>query len=161
MSLFGGGSCPDLARQVAAHLHTRPGRIMLRRFSDGESYVELDENVRGKTVFILQTLCTPTNDNLMELMLMVDAVRRSSAAQIIAVTPYLGYARQDRRPRSIRAPISARVVADMLSGVGVDRLLTIDLHAEQIQGFYHIPADNIYAMPVLLGDMAGAVNPQT
>ena len=161
LSLFGGSSCPDLARQVAAHLHSRPGRITLRRFSDGESYVELEENVRGKTVFILQTLCTPANDNLMELMLMVDAVRRSSAAQIVAVTPYLGYARQDRRPRSIRAPISARVVADMLSGVGVNRLLTIDLHAEQIQGFYHIPVDNIYAMPALLGDMAGAVNPKT
>ncbi|MGI9307205.1 MAG: ribose-phosphate pyrophosphokinase [Gammaproteobacteria bacterium] len=161
LSLLGGGACPDLVKQVASHLHTQPGRVRLHQFSDGESYVELDENVRGKTVFVLQTLSVPANDNLMQLMLLVDAVRRSSAAQIVAVIPYLGYARQDRRPRSIRAPISARVIADMLTGVGVDRLLTIDLHAEQIQGFYHIPVDNIYAMPVLLGDMARALNPQT
>ncbi|MGU9951778.1 MAG: ribose-phosphate pyrophosphokinase [Gammaproteobacteria bacterium WSBS_2016_MAG_OTU1] len=152
--LLGGSACPQLTGQVAEHLNVQPGRITLRQFSDGESYVELDENVRGKSVFILQTLCAPTNDHLMELMLMIDAVRRSSAAQVVAVIPYLGYARQDRRPRSIRAPISARVVADMLTGVGVDRLLTIDLHAEQIQGFYQIPVDNIYAMPALMGDLA-------
>ena len=155
--LLGGSSCGILATQVGERLHTDLGRITLRRFSDGESYVELDENVRGKSVFILQTLSVPANDNLMELMLMVDAARRSSASQIVAVIPYLGYSRQDRRPRSIRAPISARVIADMLTGVGVDRLLTIDLHAEQIQGFYNIPVDNIYAMPVLLGGLADAL----
>lgn len=154
LSLFAGSSCPELAQQVAKHLKINLGRVTLRRFSDGESYVELDENVRGKSVFILQTLSVPANDNLMELMLFIDAVRRSSAAQIVAVVPYLGYARQDRRARSIRAPISARVVADMLTSVGVNRLLTIDLHAEQIQGFYHIPVDNIYGMPVLMGDIA-------
>ena len=159
--LLGGGACPNLTTHVAELLGILPGRVTLHHFADGESYVELDENVRGKFVFILQTLCTPTNDNLMQLMLMVDAVRRSSAAQIVAVIPYLGYARQDRRPRSIRAAISARVVADMLTGVGVNRLLTIDLHAEQIQGFYHIPVDNIYAMPVLVGDLARVMNPQT
>ena len=157
--LLGGGACPDLARQVATHFGIQLGKVMLRRFSDGENYVELDEHARGKVVFILQSLCVPTNDNLMELMLMVDAVRRSSATRVIAVVPYLGYARQDRRSRSIRAPISARVVADMLSGVGVDQLLTIDLHAEQIQGFYRIPVDNIYGMSVLLGDLASVMNP--
>ena len=154
MLLLGGSSCPELTAQVAALLHIEPGRITLSHFSDGENHVELDDNVRGKSVFVLQTLSTPVNNHLMELMLMIDAARRSSAAQIVAVTPYLGYARQDRRPRSIRAPISARVVADMLTGVGINRLLTIDLHAEQIQGFYQIPVDNIYGMPVLMGDMA-------
>ena len=139
---------------MAERLKINLGQVTLRQFSDGESYVELDENVRGKNVFIVQTLSAPANDNLMQLMLLIDAVRRSSAAQIVAVVPYLGYARQDRRSRSIRAPISARVVADMLTGVGVDRLLTMDLHAEQIQGFYHIPVDNIYGMPLLMGDMA-------
>ena len=161
MLLLGGSAYPGLASLVAEHLKTMPGRITLRRFSDGESYVELDDNVRGKVVFILQTLCAPTNDNLMELMLMVDAARRSSAAQIVAVVPYLGYARQDRRPRSIRAPISARVVADMLTGAGINRLLTIDLHAEQIQGFYNIPVDNIYATPVLVGDLEQTAMPQS
>ena len=161
MLLFGGGGCPDLARQVAERLNIAPGRMTLRQFSDGESYVELDQNIRGKSAFVLQTLSAPANDNLMQLMLMIDAVRRSSAAQVVAVIPYLGYARQDRRPRSIRAAISARVVADMLTGVGCDRMLTIDLHAEQIQGFYHIPVDNIYAMPVLLGDLARVMDPGT
>ena len=159
--LLGGRACPDLTRQVADRLEVTPGRVMLQRFSDGESYVELEENVRGKTVFILQSLCAPVNDHLMELMLLVDAARRSSAAQIVAVAPYLGYARQDRRARSIRAPISARVIADMLTGVGINRLLTIDLHAEQIQGFYHIPVDNIYAMPVLLGDLEQTLKPES
>ena len=159
--LLGGDACPQLARQVAARLGAALGRAELRKFSDGESYVELDENVRGKSVFVLQSLCAPANDNLMQLMLLADAVRRSSAAQIIAVAPYLGYARQDRRARSIRAPISARVVADMLTGVGIARLLTIDLHAEQIQGFYHIPVDNIYAMPVLAGDLERVMDPRT
>ncbi len=160
-ALLAGGACPALAKQVAQRLGVVPGRAKLRRFSDGESYVELDDNVRGKSVFILQSLCAPANDNLMQLMLMVDAARRSSAAQVVAVAPYLGYARQDRRPRSIRAPISARIVADMLSGVGIARLLTIDVHAEQIQGFYHIPVDNIYAMPVMVADMERTVNPDT
>lgn len=153
MLLLGGSACPALTEQVAARFGVRPGQVVLRRFSDGESYVELEENVRGKSVFILQTLSVPANDHLMELMLLVDAVRRSSAAHIVAVTPYLGYSRQDRRARSIRAPISARVVADMLTGAGIHHLLTMDLHAEQIQGFYRIPVDNIYAMPVLIGDL--------
>ena len=154
LALFAGDSCPDLAQQVAARLKINLGKAVLRRFSDGESYVELQENVRGKSVWIIQSMSAPANDHLMELLLMADAVRRSSAAEIIAVAPYLGYSRQDRRPRSIRAPISARVVADMLTGVGFARLLTMDLHAEQIQGFYQIPVENIYGMPVLMGDMA-------
>jgi ribose-phosphate pyrophosphokinase len=154
MLLLGGRSCPQLVEQMTGILKIEPGRVNLQHFSDGENYVELEENVRGKSVFIVQSLSTPTNDHLMELMLMADAVRRSSAAEVVAVTPYLGYARQDRRPRSIRTPISARVVADMLTGVGVNCLLTIDLHAEQIQGFYQVPVDNIYGMPVLMGDMS-------
>lgn len=159
--LLSGASCPALADEVCELMRIESGRVNLRRFSDGESYVELEENVRGKSVFVLQTLCSPANDNLMELMLMIDAARRSSAAQIVAVIPYLGYSRQDRRPRSNRTPISARVVADMLTGAGIAHLLTIDLHAEQIQGFYSIPVDNIYAMPVLSGDMAGVMSPDT
>lgn len=152
--LFAGSACPDLARSVASHLRVNLGRVELRLFSDGENYVELMDNVRGKNVFILQSISPPVNDNLMQLMLMADAVRRSSAAGIVAVVPYLGYSRQDRRPRSSRVPISARIVADMLSGVGINRVLTVDLHAEQIQGFYQIPVENIYAMPVLMGDMS-------
>lgn len=157
--LFAGSSCLALSRTIARHLKMDLGRVELRRFSDGESYVEIMENVRGKSVFILQSMSAPANDNLMELLLMADAVRRASASSIIAVVPYLGYSRQDRRPRSIRVPISARVVADMLTGVGISRLLTLDLHAEQIQGFYRIPVENIYAMPVLMGDMSSVMEP--
>ena len=152
--LFSGSACPELARSVAQHLRIHLGRVELQLFSDGENYVELMENVRGKNVFLLQSLSPPVNDNLMELMLMADAVRRSSSAGIVAVVPYLGYSRQDRRSRSSRVPISARIVADMLTGAGINRVLTVDLHAEQIQGFYQIPVENIYAMPVLMGDMS-------
>lgn len=158
--LFSGGACPKLAQDVALHLKIKLGRVELRLFSDGENYVELMENVRGKKVFILQSLSAPTNNNLMELMLMTDAVRRASAADIVAVVPYLGYSRQDRRPRSARVPISARVVADMLTNAGINRLLTLDLHAEQIQGFYQIPVENVYAMPVLMGDMSSVMDPE-
>lgn len=152
--LFAGNSCPELAQRIAGQLKMNLGRIDLRRFSDGENYVELMENVRGKRVYIMQSMSAPANDNLMELILMADAVRRASASDIVAIVPYLGYSRQDRRPRSIRVPISARVVADMLTNAGFSRLLTMDLHAEQIQGFYRIPVENIYAMPVLMGDMS-------
>ena len=155
--LFSGGAHPELAYDVARHLKIKPGRVNLQLFSDGENYVELMENVRGKKVYIMQSLSAPANNNLMELMLMVDSVCRASAADIIAVIPYLGYSRQDRRPRSARVAISARVVADMLTGVGVKRILTLDLHAEQIQGFYRIPVENIYAMPVLMGDMSSVM----
>ncbi|MEI6737209.1 MAG: ribose-phosphate pyrophosphokinase, partial [Pseudomonadota bacterium] len=129
------------------------GRVKVAKFSDGEVMVEILENVRGKDAFILQSTCAPTNDNLMEIMVMADALKRSSAARITAVVPYFGYARQDRRPRSARVAISAKVVANMLTGAGVDRLLTMDLHADQIQGFFDIPVDNIYATPILLGDV--------
>jgi ribose-phosphate pyrophosphokinase len=129
------------------------GKATVGRFSDGEVQVEIMENVRGKDVFIVQPTCAPTNENLMELLVMIDAVRRSSAARVTAVIPYFGYARQDRRPRSARVPITAKVVADMIATVGTDRVLTVDLHADQIQGFFNIPLDNVYASPVLLGDV--------
>ena len=156
MVLLAGGAHPDLARLIAGRLKINLAGAHLRRFSDGETAVELLANLRGKRVFILQSVSAPANDNLMELLLMADAARRSSAADIVAVCPYLGYSRQDRRPRSTRVPISARVVADMIAGVGVSRLLTMDLHSEQIQGFYRIPVDNVYASPVLVGDIMNA-----
>jgi ribose-phosphate pyrophosphokinase len=135
------------------HLNLPLGRAQVSRFSDGEVMVEVNENVRGKDVFVLQSTCAPTNDNLMELMIMVDAFKRASAGRITAAIPYFGYARQDRRPRSARVAISAKVVANMLQAVGVHRVLTMDLHADQIQGFFDIPVDNIYASPILLGDL--------
>jgi ribose-phosphate pyrophosphokinase len=138
---------------VVRHLNIRMGRATVGRFSDGEVNVEILENVRGKDVFVLQSTCAPTNDSLMEIMLMVDALRRASAGRITAAIPYLGYARQDRRVRSARVPITARVVADMLTVVGVNRLLTMDLHSDQIQGFFDIPVDNIYSTPILMGDI--------
>jgi|TARA_R110000751_G_scaffold37411_7_gene90751 ribose-phosphate pyrophosphokinase len=153
MMVFTGNANPDLARRVVRELHIPLGDATVGRFSDGEVNVELNENVRGKDVFILQPTCAPTNDNLMELVVMADALRRSSASRITAVVPYFGYARQDRRPRSARVAISAKVVADMLDTVGVDRLLTVDLHADQIQGFFDIPVDNIYGSPVLIDDI--------
>ena len=153
MMVFTGNANPDLARRVVRQLHIPLGDATVGRFSDGEVNVELNENVRGKDVFILQPTCAPTNDNLMELIVMADALRRSSASRITAVVPYFGYARQDRRPRSARVAISAKVVADMLDTVGVDRLLTVDLHADQIQGFFDIPVDNIYGSPVLIDDI--------
>ena len=153
MMVFTGNANPDLARRVVRQLHIPLGDALVTRFSDGEVSVELNENVRGKDVFIIQPTCAPTNDNLMELVVMTDALRRSSASRITAVIPYFGYARQDRRPRSARVPISAKVVADMLDVVGVDRVLTVDLHADQIQGFFDIPVDNIYGSPVLIDDI--------
>jgi len=153
LMLFTGNANPKLAQRVAKHLNIQLGKANVSKFSDGEIMVELLENVRGKDVFVLQSTCAPTNDTLMELMIMVDALRRSSAARITAAIPYFGYARQDRRPRSARVAISAKVVANMLTGAGVNRLLTMDLHADQIQGFFDIPVDNIYATPILLGDL--------
>jgi len=153
MRVFTGNANPRLAEAVVRHLNIHLGKATVGRFSDGEVMVEILENVRGKDVFILQSTCAPTNDNLMEVMLMVDALKRSSAGRITAAIPYFGYARQDRRPRSARVPISAKVVADMLVAAGVDRVLTMDLHADQIQGFFSIPVDNVYSTPVLLGDL--------
>src|SRR5690242_2346416 len=152
MALFAGNANPTLAHDVAKHLNTPLGRAYVGRFSDGEISVELMENVRGRDVFILQSTCPPANDNVMELLIMVDACRRASAARITAVVPYMGYSRQDRRMRGSRMAIAAKLVPNMLSSAGVTRLLTIDLHAEQIQGFFDIPVDNVYASPVLLGD---------
>lgn len=153
MMVFAGNANPQLAQDIAAYLGLRLGKAVVGQFSDGEIMVEILENVRGKNVFIVQPTCAPTNDHLMELMVMVDALRRASAGRITAVVPYFGYARQDRRPRSARVPITAKVVANMLTGVGVDRMLTVDLHADQIQGFFDIPVDNVYASPILLGDV--------
>ena len=153
LSVFAGNANPKLAKETARLLGTQLGRAKVSQFSDGEVMVEILENVRGKDAFILQSTCAPTNDHLMEIMVMADALKRSSAARITAVIPYFGYARQDRRPRSARVAISAKVVANMLIGAGVDRVLTMDLHADQIQGFFDIPVDNIYATPILLGDV--------
>ena len=151
--VFTGSANPALAQQVAKHLGIELGRADVGRFSDGEVMLELLENVRGKDVFVLQSTSHPTNDTLMEVMVMVDALRRSSAGRITAAIPYLGYSRQDRRPRSARVAITAKVVANMLTSVGVNRLLTMDLHSDQIQGFFDIPVDNIYATPILLDDL--------
>jgi ribose-phosphate pyrophosphokinase len=153
LMVFTGNANPKLAEEVARSLNIRLGRATVGRFSDGEVAVEILENVRGKDVFVLQSTCMPTNDNLMEVMLMVDALRRASAGRITAAIPYFGYARQDRRVRSARVPITARVVADMLTVVGVNRLLTMDLHSDQIQGFFDIPVDNVYSTPILMGDI--------
>ncbi|MFC0268264.1 ribose-phosphate pyrophosphokinase [Kushneria aurantia] len=151
--VFAGNANPELARKVAECLDNRLGHATVGQFSDGEIAVEINENVRGKDVFILQSTCAPTNDNLMELILMVDALRRASATRITAVVPYFGYARQDRRVRSARVPISAKVVADMMVKAGVDRVMTMDLHADQIQGFFDVPVDNVYGSPILLDDI--------
>ncbi|MBE0369013.1 ribose-phosphate pyrophosphokinase [Pseudoalteromonas sp. MMG013] len=153
MKLFAGNATPELAQKVAKRLFIELGDAVVGRFSDGEISVQINENVRGSDVFIIQSTCAPTNDNLMELIVMVDALRRASAGRITAVIPYFGYARQDRRVRSARVPITAKVVADFLSSVGVDRVLTADLHAEQIQGFFDVPVDNVFGSPVLLDDM--------
>ena len=153
MMVFTGNANPDLARRVVRQLHIPLGDAYVGKFSDGEISVEINENVRGKDVFLIQPTCAPTNDNLMELVVLADAFRRSSASRITAVIPYFGYARQDRRPRSARVPISAKVVADMLDVVGVNRVLTVDLHADQIQGFFDMPVDNIYGSPVLVDDI--------
>lgn len=153
MTLLTGNANRKLAIAIANKLHVPLGNATVDRFSDGEIMVELMENMRARDVYIIQSTCAPTNDNLMELLVMVDAVRRASASRITAVIPYMGYARQDRRPRSARVPISAKVVAKMIAAAGTDRVLTVDLHADQIQGFFDMPLDNIYASPVLLGDV--------
>jgi len=151
--LFTGNATPELAARMAKHLHVPMGDAEVSKFSDGEISVEINENVRGSDVFIVQSTCAPTNDSIMELLVMADALRRASAGRITAVVPYFGYARQDRRVRSARVPITAKVVADMLTTVGIDRLLTVDLHADQIQGFFDIPVDNVYGTPILLEDI--------
>ncbi len=151
--VFTGNANPELAAEVAFHLGTKLGAATVGRFSDGEVTVEIKQNVRARDVFVVQSTCAPTNENLMELLIMVDALKRSSAERITAIIPYFGYARQDRRPRSSRVPISAKVVANLLETVGVDHVLTMDLHADQIQGFFDISVDNIYASPVLLADL--------
>ncbi len=151
-AVFSGNANPLLAQEITRHLHVPLGRAYVGRFSDGEVNVELMENVRGRDVFLVQPTCPPSNDNLMELLLMTDACRRASAKRITAVVPYFGYARQDRRPRATRVAIAAKLVANMIASAGVDRLLTVDLHADQIQGFFDIAVDNVYASPVLLGD---------
>jgi len=153
LMVFTGNANPELAKLVVERLDIPMGDALVGKFSDGEITIELNENVRGKDVFIIQSTCAPTNDNLMELLLMADCLRRASAARVTAVVPYFGYARQDRRPRSARVPISARAVADMMSTAGIDRLLTVDLHADQIQGFFDVPVDNVYGSPVLLDDL--------
>jgi ribose-phosphate pyrophosphokinase len=154
LTLFTGNANPVLASAVAKELNLPIGKAFVGRFSDGEIQVEIQENVRGKNVVVIQSTCAPTNDNVMELMIMIDALKRASASRITAVIPYFGYARQDRRPRSARVAISARIVANMLQSVaGIERVLTMDLHADQIQGFFDIPVDNIYASPVLLTDL--------
>ena len=153
LMVFTGNANPALAQKIVKRLGIPMGDATVTQFSDGEIAVELNENVRGRDVFVVQSTCAPTNDNLMELIVMVDALRRASAGRVTAVVPYFGYARQDRRVRSSRVPISAKVVADMMVGVGIDRVLTVDLHAEQIQGFFDVPVDNVYASPVLLDDI--------
>ena len=153
--LFTGNANRPLAQDIATHLSVSLGKAKVARFSDGEVDVEIEQNVRARDIFVVQPTCCPTNENLMELCIMVDALKRASARRVTAVIPYFGYARQDRRPRSTRVPISARVVANLLEAVGVERLLTMDLHADQIQGFFNIPVDNIYASPVLLSDLQG------
>ncbi len=153
LMVFTGNANPKLAELVVKRLDIPLGEATVSKFSDGEITIELNENVRGKDVFIIQPTCAPTNDNLMEVLLLADALRRASATRVTAVIPYFGYARQDRRPRSARVPISARAVADMLSVTGIDRVLTVDLHADQIQGFFDIPVDNVYGSPILLDDM--------
>jgi ribose-phosphate pyrophosphokinase len=152
MAVFTGNANPALAHEITRHLHLPMGRAHVDRFSDGEVNVEIMENVRGRDVFIVQPTCPPANDNLMELLMMTDACRRASAKRVTAVVPYFGYGRQDRRPRATRVAIAAKLVANMIASAGVDRLLTVDLHADQIQGFFDIPVDNVYASPVLLGD---------
>lgn len=153
MMVFTGNANPVLARDVAGYLNLPMGQASVDQFSDGEVAVEIEENVRGRDVFVIQPTCKPTNDNVMELLMIIDALHRASAGRVTAVIPYFGYSRQDRRPRSARVPISSKVVATMLGAVGTDRVLTVDLHADQIQGFFDMPVDNVYASPILLGDL--------
>jgi len=151
-TVFSGNAHPSLASDIAHHLHLPLGKISVGRFSDGEVNVEIMENIRGRDVYLVQSTCPPTNDNLVELLVMADACQRASAARITALMPYFGYARQDRRPRATRVPITAKLIANLIGSSGIGRVLTVDLHADQIQGFFDIPVDNVYASPVLLGD---------
>jgi ribose-phosphate pyrophosphokinase len=153
MMVFSGNAHPELASEIVSKLSLPLGKAVIGQFSDGEVMVEIQENVRGRDIFIVQPTSAPTNDNLMELLVMIDALRWASAGRITAVIPYFGYARQDRRPRSARVPITARLAAKMLAKAGADRVLTMDLHADQIQGFFDIPVDNIYSSPIMLGDV--------
>ena len=153
ISIFTGNANPELAHRIARHLTLPLSKIQVNKFSDGEVAIEILENVRGRDTYIVQSTCPPVNDNLMELLVIADALRRASVARVTAVIPYFGYARQDRRPRAARVPITARLVAGMIATAGIDRVLTLDLHADQIQGFFSIPLDNVYASPVLLGDL--------
>lgn len=152
VTVFSGNAHPRLAQNIAHHLHIPLGKISVGRFSDGEANVEIMENVRGKEIFLVQPTCPPVSENLIELLVMADACKRASAGRITALIPYFGYARQDRRPRASRVPITAKLVAQLIGKAGIDRVLTVDLHADQIQGFFDIPVDNVYASPVLLGD---------
>jgi ribose-phosphate pyrophosphokinase len=152
-TIFSGNAHPGLTKDIAYHLGLPIGRINVGRFSDGEVMVEIMENIRGNEVFLVQSTCPPVNDNLMELLVMADACQRASAHRITAVIPYMGYSRQDRRPRAARVPITAKLVADLIVASGIDRVVTVDVHADQIQGFFDIPVDNVYASPVLLGDV--------
>ncbi len=153
MMLFSGNSNPELVSEICSYLNLRQGKAVVGKFSDGEVMAEIQESVRGRDVYVVQSTCQPTNDNLMELLVLIDALRWASAARVTAVLPYFGYARQDRRPRSARVPITARLVAKQIAAAGADRVVTVDLHADQIQGFFDIPVDNIYALPILLGDV--------
>lgn len=153
MMIFSGNAIPDLALTISSNLQLPIGKATVSTFSDGETMVEILENVRGKDVFVIQSTCAPTNDHLMELLTMADALRRASASRITAVIPYFGYARQDRRVRSARVPITAKIVADMMASVGISRVLTVDLHADQIQGFFYMPVDNVYSTPILFEDI--------
>ena len=152
--IFNGNANHDLAQRIAGHLKTHLGKATVNHFSDGETFVEIEENVRGRDVFIIQSTCAPANDNLMELMLIADALRRASAVKITAVVPYFGYARQDRSVRSARVPITAKIIADMMASVGISRLVTVDLHADQIQGFFYMPVDNLYSTPIMMEDIS-------
>lgn len=151
--IFSGNASQELSQRIAEHLNLPIGKAAIGQFSDGETMVEIQENVRGRDVFIIQSTCAPSNDNLMETILLADALRRASAAKITAVVPYFGYARQDRRVRSARVPITAKIVADMMAAVGISRLVTVDLHADQIQGFFYMPVDNLYSTPIMLEDI--------
>lgn len=153
--IFSGNANQELAKRIVEHLNLPLGKALVGRFSDGEIMVEIQENVRGRDIFLIQSTAAPTNDNLMELIIMADALRRASAARITAVVPYFGYARQDRRVRSARVPITAKIVADMMASVGISRLVTVDLHADQIQGFFYMPVDNLYSTPIMLEDIYG------
>lgn len=161
MMLFSGNSTPELASKIANYLKLPLGMAKVGTFSDGETNVEILENVRGKDVFIIQSTCAPANDHLMELITMADALRRASAGRITAVVPYFGYARQDRRVRSARVPITAKIVADMMTSVGINRVLTVDLHADQIQGFFYMPVDNVYTTTIMRDDIIARVQPNT